>query len=518
GQMPVTNAGGSFPDFITRNVVLQPGETRVFYAIADQRFDNIGSGQPAPDERWDSYLREWGTLPNSFDVDRNGDGLGEGPDGFGWTGPAEEWVNHQLGVVEGIATRTPVMMMSFNPTTGALLDDTNGFEPLNLPPLSGLGFDASRTDAQEVRLWKKIITHGEESTDPDIASATERNLIENDMLVDRMRVPASMASDWNGAEVEIEDTWSFPEDFPIPGSRPAQLGARNDNTGITIADWVTTRRMDSPTQDAPSVGQVTPWMLRSRQNPLSLQIESRYLDPGNDRLTDAMDPNSFFSNGDDVSDPEVDPEYHADYEITETMGEFFNYSRNPGGFAIVQTLALEPYAKSDVVTPYPDRPASFDDDAGNDSINKFPTMTIPSSGVANLDPTTGLPVPEIITEANTISERPRLADLLLAWGIGPTYAPNPNRAATVGQGLYEELEWMTAGDAMAIALGVENPTPTGPDLVAADAVWANTWDAVTDPANPVGVLDDGHLALDRFVPFLNQNTAESPIVFTPGDD
>ncbi|MBO6739255.1 MAG: hypothetical protein JJ916_05280 [Phycisphaerales bacterium] len=524
GQMPLTTAGGSFPDFITRNVVLQPGETRVFYAIADQRFDDPSDSaippspdSTFPDDRWTRILGAWGDLPNSFTVDRNGDGLPDGPDGLGWTGPAEEWVNHQLGVVEGIATRTPVMMMSFNPTTGALLD-TGSFEPLDQPPLSSLGFDASRTDAQEVRLWKKILTHGEESRDSDITNATEFNLIENDMLVDRMQVPASMASDWNGAQVEIEDTWSFREDFPVPGTIQDQLNARNDNTGITIADWVTTRRMDSPTQEAPSVGQVTPWMLRSRQNPLSLQIESRYLDPGNDRLTDAMDPNSFFSNGDDVGDPFVNPEYHADYEVTETMGEFFNYSRNPGGFAIVQTLALEPYAKSDVVTPYPDRPASFDDDAGNDSINKFPTMTIPSSGVANLDPTTGLPVPEIITEANTISERPRLADLLLAWGIGPTYAPNPNRAATVGQGLYAEQEWMTAGDAMAIALGVENPVPTGPDLVAADAVWADTWDAVTDPVNPVGVLDDGHLALDRFVPFLNQNTAENPIVFTPGDD
>lgn len=513
GQLPLTTTGGSFPDFTTRNVVLNPGETRVFYAIADQRFDNVGGIDPAPDDRWTSYLTAWGDLPVSFGNDRNGDGLGEGPDRIGWTGPAEEWVRHQLGVAEGVATTDPVMMMSFDPTTGALLDSGN-FERLDQPPLTGLGFDPSRQDNQEVRLWKKVITTGEESTSSEITNSTPRNLIENDMLVDRMQVPASMASDWNGSNVDIQDTWSFPEDYPTPGSRPDQLDARNDNTGITIADWVTIRRADSSTQEEPSVGQVTPWMIRSRQNPLSLQIENRYLDTSSGRLTDATDPEAFFENGSDIVDPEIDPVFKTDYEITETMGEMFNYSRNAGGYAIIQTLALQPYAKSDVVTPYPDLPSSFDDDAGNFSIDKFSTLTLPTTGVANLDPSSGTAVPEVITDADTVRLRPRLTDLLLAWGIGPTYAPNPNRTmATVG--LYESLEWMTAGEAMGIALGFDNPMPTGPELVAADAVWADTWD--TTGTQPIGVLDDGHLALDRFVPFMN-NTIEDPIAFTPGDD
>jgi hypothetical protein len=159
----------------------------------------------------------------------------------------------------------------------------------------------------------------------------------------------------------------------------------------------------------------------------------------------------------------------------------------------------------------------MEEDRQNRSDVKFPPNILSVSGT-DLDTNTGGAEPLIITDANTVGERPRLADLLLAWGVGPTYAPNPTRSDLLDFGRYVEEEWMTASEAMAIALGVENPVPTGPDLVAADAVWADTWDAVTDPVNPVGVLDDGHLALDRFVPFLNQNTAENPIVFTPGDD
>lgn len=519
GQMPATGAAGSFPDFVTRNVVLQPGETRVFYAIADKRFDEFRSsppvGQAAPDDRWTDYLTSWGELPNSYNNrDDDNDGLGDGPDGRGWTGPAEEWVNHQLGVLEGIATTRPVMMMSFDPTTGELFDNEMGsFEDLTQPPVANpLGFDMSREDFSEVRLWKKVLTRGEESTNTnDVPSATRFNLIENDMLVDRMTVPA-MNSSWNGSEVEITDTWSFPEDFPTPGSDVERLGVRNDNTGITISDWVTTRRMDSPTQEQPSVGQVTPWMLRSRTNQVDTQVSRRYEDF---RSTDATQAESFFENFAAVGQPSVDPEYNTDYEVTETLREFYNYSRNPGGFAIVQSLALEPYAKSDVETPYPDSPAAFDDDTANDSIAKFGPAVLSVGGAANLDPTTGLPVAEIIVDADTVRLRPRLTDLLLAWGIGPTYAPDPSRPATTGVGIYVEDEWMTASEAMAVALGVDRPMPTGPDYIEANAVWADSWD--TTGAQPVGVLDEGHLALDRFVPFMN-NTIEDPIAFTPGDD
>ncbi|MHA7814010.1 MAG: hypothetical protein ACX94C_11530 [Phycisphaerales bacterium] len=521
GLMRVTSDPASYPDFITRNVVLQPGETRVFYAIADQRFDDptdtafppIPDGNN-PDDRWLRMLDAWGDLPNAFsstsaanDIDM--DQLPDGPtDRRGWTGPAEEWVNHQLRVVKNLGGRDPVMMMSFDPRDGSLLDRVNGFERLDaLPTSDPYNFDMTRRDVNEVRLWKKITTHGEESNDTTNPNSTLRNLIENDLLVDRMEVV--LAPDLTEANEEIEDTWVFPEDFPPAGSEFERLGVRNDNTGITISDWVTVRRPDSPTQDEPAIGQVTPWMLRARNNPGLTQVSHAGY------LTGTLTPDDIFTG--DVSDPETTPVARGDYEVNLTLRSHWNYARETGAKAIVQTIALEPYAKSNVEDPYPDGPSSSnEDDQANDSIGKFPPTVLAVSGAENLDPTTGLPVPEIITDAKTVRDRPRLADLLLAWGTGPAYAPDPTRSASVGVGFYDPDEWVTTGEAMAIALGVDTFSLGVPDFSAVDAVWYETWDTSMTPQRRT--LEDGRLALDRFVPFINQVTGDSPIVFDPAVD
>lgn len=523
-QMPVTELGdaASYPDFITRNVVLQPGETRVFYALADQRFDQKdttpSAGDPLPpDIRWRRYLELWGDLPGGYNDDDDMDSLPDGIDGHGWTGPAEEWVNHQLSVFDGNNVTSPVLMMSFNPFTGELFDTETGFELLNQRPVSNplTTLDTmSREDQNEVRLWKKMVTRGEETLDTDTyPNATRFNIIENDLLVDRMRVPSDMGTAWNGADVMIADTYSYPEGEPVPGSEYDELNLRNDNTGITVADWVTTRRADSENEDVPALGEVTPWMLRSRNNPGTFEATNRYSDeaPG----IDASLPSSMFSNADSMADPDVTPDIHPDYEVHKTLREFFEYAeKEDGTYAIIQTLALVPQAKSNVRRPFNRVP--MEEDQQNRSTDKFPPNILSIGGTA-LDTTSGGAEPLIITDASTLRERPRLADLLLAWGIGPAYAPSPTRPDALDFGRYVEEEWMTTSEAMAVALGVVQPMLTGPFYDEPDSVWFETWDT-TDPLNPIGILDDGHLSLDRFVPFVNVDTSENPIVFTPGDD
>jgi hypothetical protein len=408
------------------------------------------------------------------------------------------------------------MMMSFDPTNGELFDMENGFELLNQPPvINPLGFDSSREDFSEVRLWKKIVTDGEETANRTAnPRATRRNLIENDLLVDRMAV-GDLSSDWAGGNVAIPDSWSFREDIPIPGTPLAAFEVRNDNSGITIADWVTVRRADSASQQRPSTGQVTPWMLRVTNGGVSTEVENRMLDHMD--AMDIADTQSLFVDGGPIDDPDVIPEFLPDYEITSTLREFVDYARTNGEKAIIQTIALDPHGKSNVEVPYTGA-VIVEDDGPNRSLEKFqPNIISGVTNFTNLDPTTGLPVPEILVGSDLIRERPRLTDLLLAWGIGPTYAPDPTRAATTRTGFYDPDEWMTTSEAMAIALGIDSFT-TLSDNTAADAVWFESFDTTTDPTNPMHVLSDGRLSLDQFVTFRNQDFTESPIFFNPTVD
>lgn len=515
----ITADVSSYPDFITRNVVLGPGETRVFYAIADQRFDDRNEVSPLdlsdgqnPDDRWRRYLSEWGELDPRFTAgpDRDGDGYFSGRDGRGWTGPAEEWVNRQLQVVDGTARYAPVMMMDFDPTTGQLFDNI-GFQRLDLPTTGAypLVVPSDRKNSDEVRLWKKIITPGEESDNPQYPNAIYENIMENDLLVDRMAVQ-NMTTDMPTGEVEIEDTWSFSEDYPIPGSREEELNARNDNKGITIADWITTRRMDSDTQNRPNPGEVMPWMVRSRFNTGLTEVLHREDDINTNISTDSS---VLFQSG--AADYESRLVARADYEITTTLGEFWEYTiQDEGGYAIIQTIALPPYAKSNVVTPFVGVVA-IDDDGGNRSTEKFGDVNefaVTIAGTA-FDPAGPLPRAELLTRRQSFDDaKPRLSELLLAWGIGAAHAPDPSLPIQPGVPAYEPEEWMTITESLGLALGVDVITSTDLEPLAADSVWYEAW----DPTAVEGLLDLGRLSLDRFVPFINDNTADT--FFNPSVD
>ncbi len=509
---------GSFPDFITRNVVLGSGETRVFYVLADRRFDDPG-GTNGPDDRWTAELNNWGRLPHNFtnpdpENDLDMDNLPDGPsDARGWTGPAEEWVNGQLSI-RG-SGQTPVLLMEFDPRNGELrnenppaLIDPNIDEPSPIVP-------GRTADNLEVRLWKKITTAQEEvdETDPDFDHPTYRNLVENDLLVDRFGLDGPLSVPLESGDDEIENTISYAEDFedvdPSTGER-----IRNDNTGITIARWKTARRLDSDTEEEPSPGQVTPWMLRSRGNPALTR---------NSSASDLAIPDDIGSitamklfDGADVTDIEIPVTIKKDYEIQQSLRDMWDLSRDH--HIIVKTLSLPPHSKSGLDEPGSAQNPVDPGDTENRTVLKFPEKLLSSvdpTGAANLEPGPDGKdlVPEIFVDGDNVSQSPRLADLLLAWGIGPSYAPDPSRGANTPE--YKAEEWMTAPEAMALALGVDDSAPVS-SFTDADTIWKNIYDKDAIPDD--NLFDLGRLAIDKYVPYINSGTSETPPEFTLGTD
>jgi hypothetical protein len=496
-----------YSDFITRNVVLAPGQTRVFYVIADKRFDGTtpaSNDESNPDDRWTRNLEAWNDLPNKFtslDVatnDRDEDNLPDGPgDSRGWTGPAEQWVEHQLTVASGDMAASgftrPVMMMEFDPRDGKLINESaTGVleDPVDVPASR---LFTNRNDASEVRLWKKIVTNNEESNDTSSSDPrTIRNLVENDMLVDRMDVDFSSTHTLSAGDTPIEHTVSYDEGYPEPGTIAFARNVRNDNTGITVAQWATYRRADSQTMDEPDQGEITPWMLRSLGNP----SVTRTSHDGDIIVSDLTTTQLF--DGTDVTDTSEDLTILGDFEIQETMIDFWDLSRVREANAIVQTLALAPNLKSDPVGATPDP-----GDGENRTSEKFMSNVLSLSGTA-LD-TGAKAAPLIFVGGDHIADAPRLGDLLLSWGIGTSYAPDVSRSAN--STFYEHDEWMTAPEAMAIAMGIDSDPDAG--VAGTDIEAVSIWKDAYDVAANDLLLDDGRLAIDNYVSFLNVNT-EAP--------
>ncbi|MGV6814695.1 MAG: hypothetical protein ACWA5W_06780, partial [Phycisphaerales bacterium] len=495
-------------DFNARNVTLAPRETRVFYVIADKRFDDatpaVNDDGSNPDDRWTRSMNAYGQLPNGFDPafianhDADNDSLPDGTgDIRGWTGPAEQWVRHQFHVR---GSGDPVMMMEFDPRDGQYLNETvtAGMPDPTEPATSPLF--ANRNDIDEVRLWKKVVTRGEESDDVGIPAGerTLRNVIENDMLVDRMDIPTPLTKTFNGsANTGITNTVAFRENLLT--SFQGQT-IRNDNTGLSYVQWKTVRRADSPDDRLPSFGEVTPWMVRSLSNPASTRVEH------DTPLPDAPTGLDFLVAGGPLNDPATPiNSVTADFETHRSLRDLFDISRNGSSNEIIQTIALRPHLKNDVNNAA----GGVEDDGGNNSAGKFPASVLAVANTA-LD-ITNKAAPEIFVSGDNVRVAPRLGDLLLAWGIGPTYSPDPTRAANTAE--YHAEEWVTGPEAMAIAMGID----TDPDLggtTKAVSIWKNPYDTT----NQDFLLDDGHLVIDNFVSYLNSNTAESPPVYTPNAD
>ncbi|MFK7760188.1 MAG: hypothetical protein AB8C13_09590, partial [Phycisphaerales bacterium] len=136
---------------------------------------------------------------------------------------------------------------------------------------------------------------------------------------------------------------------------------------------------------------------------------------------------------------------------------------------------------------------------------RFPSLPLISNDAGqDLFATDSDLIPELLPNADGFNESPRLADLLLAWGIGPAYAPDPTRNANDVQFDSDENDrWMTLSEALAIGLGFQTAGITYDSTAQeVDTVWADTTSANES------LFDNGHLSLKSFVPYFN-NTLEA---------
>lgn len=526
----------TFPDFVARNVVLQPGETRVFYAMSDHRIDP-STGTLLIDDKWADALDAYGFLPTEFvDLgapdgngipinDQDEDGLPDGFDGRGWTGPAQEFARQQLAP-QGT---DPVLIHRMNPQTGEYLNANTQidiFAPGDLSAFNQLQSAANRIDNTQVRLWRKIVTPAEEENDPQFVNRITENLVHNDLLVDRIRIESSgIAETLATGNQEIQGTVSFPENYPdTQGEIDARV--RNDNTGYTIVRWASTRRRnpvladynsDNFDEDDAHIAQIREWMLSSQLFPGDAVIDAFDQYSQTPTIEDfrnvslSSDPQTDFQVGYDATD-------QTDFEVASNLERIFL------GQPVVVTANEPPFRKDQLDVRYPGNgPGSvskFDNQVGSgvewahpDGITQLHTGDTAGSNTIEIPYDPDILRPQLPSGNSVNPERPRLGDLLLAMGIGPTFAPSTPGSLDSNLAEYHPEEWITFTEALAIALGYERPNASN-DL--ASSVWADTWRPDTEREQRV--LEEGRLALDRFVPFLNTNPSEDPNEFNPGAD
>lgn len=535
----------TYEDFVARNAVLNPGETRVFYALSDPRFGPTatpsalaGTYEMSVDTKWRNVMSDYGDLPaiyNSLgpdndsngipDYDKDEDGIPDGKDFNGWTGLAQEWIQDQLTSI--YAPRSPVMIHPMNPETGEYLSDTTTYPYLTAPgsiaAFTQLSGTTDRLNANEVRLWRKITTTGEEENDPSVTGTTTlRNLLHNDLLVDRIAIDSNetIAKHLNPGQNEIEGAVSFEEDYPAT-TEEVSAGVRNDNTGLSIVKWGSTRRRTSPDPDyngaeydvdGRNIGEIREWMLSTYSDPTASVITTK--DEVYDRAALVIEDFREL-NGQDPFDITSEPFSIAktDYEVDLELFDLFTAE------SAVVTMSIAPHRKHDLdLLGWPANGATGSngkfDVVGARWSHPDTVTTLHWGGTQATPSTNTAPTnirPQLIFDAGTVANAPRLSDLLLTTAIGPMYAPEASLAGN--QASYHREEWITYTEALAIALGYEQPSPSSNT---ASSIWAETWGTSTNPETRV--FDDARLALDRFVPFMNAAPAENPIVFNPGVD
>lgn len=537
GTLPPENArlDSTHPEFQYRNVSLAPGQTRVFYATFHPRFEghdyNDASGL---EHYWVRNMQAYGSLPNSFtdlsNFDPDGDGRADGNDGRGWTGPAQEWIERQLAVLTDTGAGTLLRasrIHPFDPTTGELVDPatgTTGTNPVfhNLIGTAGsLASLPGRTpDNTQVRLWRKYAEPNyEEATDGTISNfpnGTRRNIVQNDILVDRLYLsqPSEGVNYLDVALDEIQDqkitgTVSFPEDYAIvlnPCGSTA-LNIRNDNSGLSITRWATVRRRDRPSSltDETANGRVLPWMIQSRLDPASTWIRStnKAGRPGavSDAFGESLTWDLFYelcSPGDNPSRPDTPLRQFGgsdsrSYDIAYSPAELYSDALVRRG-SRVATIGNTPFNKRD--------PALL----GN-SGDRFPTRSLGNnrlSAAAHELFASNSPLKPEIYIGKTLDSA-RIGEALLALGTGPTWAPT---VRPLNDFTFEDREWMTLTESFAAALGYERFDFTDPlEISAANAVWHDAARDITGSTQGEYVLDNLRLRLDDYVGFLNIRSA-----------
>ncbi|GJM18488.1 MAG: hypothetical protein DHS20C14_07010 [Phycisphaeraceae bacterium] len=549
-------------------VSLSAGQTRVFYVLAN---NEVGHNQTAQmlqydyrevDERWENIMGVAGTYA---DTDQNET-----------TGAAAEWVNEQFKITN--ASR-PVRIKEFDPESGVLRrtadTDTNGQKWRDLftivPDLGATepkrrNPDRAKTDV--VRLWRSLRaeTQGETDDTSVTNSIGQYNLVENDLLADRLAAPdgnpdvldpiAPVAARGNA---EVDGTISFTTDANVknnpnpscddPAYDPTTMRLkRNDNTGWTLALWGTIRRPDGA--DQPGPGQLPEWMLEVRDPMVSgtdgavtiaRNVAKRWdqdTGPNASRggLSEFSSANGGFEAADfafDCNGADFASGFNTkDYDIAvlvkgDTLDTHIEIQRRLGDLQklsgrnerVVYSMSLEPGIPggNQSADPFRDEVAAKFDltkKLGNNVAGKPIHYTL-----------TGAVQPELFiadgysnTDGNSTA---RPGDLLLALGVGAVQAPNPDRQGNLGLDYDIDEEWLTLSEMLAIALGYDVPVEHNPGGPADEAAFriddpyfgiVNQWSDVDGDGNVFPTVDNddwryvlpnGRLSIDDYLSFFD---------------
>jgi len=496
---PITSA---FPEYQYRGVTIPAQSSRVFYAIADGRFDGA---EGAPSRNIDSnWIDEIGFGGGSF----------VGSDGQPWTGAAEEWVNKQFKVRGGGAA---VHIHQFDPRSGVLVEQ-NEFVDLFQPSTTPVFNSSDRApDFKQARLWRKIKGNLEEVISPNLpVGSTRVNRIQNDMLVDRLSASNVSFFERNLAAGDnpVLGTYGY-DNILYPQVDADQLGVRNDNFGLSIVRWATVRRGDNPQgtgtiNPAPGndVGKIASWMMSSRLGSFNtVESTDPYPDAGNNLDVSHFLDGTFADLG---NNPRANPNAKPDYEVHKTFADLFTPRVGPALQEVIQTITRLPKNKYRIADS-----GGAQQQGGLDLSTRFPTMYLGATLYGQtLHQSGGKLVPEMSVEQPELTRSPRLADLLLAWGVGPTYTPDPTRSAANIS--FDEIDegkrWITMPEAIAIGLGYRQVTSYTASESEAESVWKDTFQNDQEK-----VLDNGHLVIDNFVSYVNRDTNVPPTFNPIGD-
>lgn len=334
-------------------------------------------------------------------------------------------------------------------------------------------------DAEEIRLWRVLRTPQTRNTTGEIqvslGGAPANNAPENDLLIDRLRVP-------NGASLERSVQLSPVQNkahargYLIPDAFAEEENVTNNqnwNQGLTFITWARAQRPDDPNAPGRSI---PAYCLEGKWDTSWNFHEDDSLPPGTiqdlDRSwfrTGNAFPDAYFTFNDFVEDL-VRPALPAPLQPGGTG--------QPGVLRTIAKLAERPESKT-----------------GN---------SIANSGTVNPDRTLEELRLELHIDLDADLLRP--TDLLLPMATGAVHDP----FAPVGGDRDETLnnQWITLGESLALAIGYDNPPNTADPLHNAGKLPAKDADplVVLAPDAPVdrGFLDRGHLVLNDFVPFFAQ--------------